>query len=109
MTADRITLPADLAREILYSGVGQTYEGWTFVADTHVDKTRWTEYRRIVVRRDSDGQHYAADYQQGLTENQDTEPWEGRKTAVFERVVPVERIVVDYVTPKAAEQQGGAR
>lgn len=101
-TREPITLPLDLARKLVLFGTGRTVDGWTVVDIEEGDSGRWTRHMRLIVRRDSDGQLFASDYQVGLTEYQETEPWEYEGEAKFE---PVERRprmveVVEYVPPE---------
>lgn len=99
-----VTLPVGDARELTYLGVGQGFDGWTVVADDEVDHSRWESHHQLVIR-DADGRHYAAPYSQGLTEYQDTRPWEDQKTVTFHPVVPRSRVAVavEWVAP----EQGG--
>ncbi len=94
-----ITLDAEVARELVYNGVGDSGEGFTVVAIEEGETYRWTRSMRLIVSRDSDGQLFAARYEQGLTEQQMTEPWEYARTARFEPVVKRTRMVevVEYV------------
>ena len=107
MTApEKITLPAQLARDLLEAGIGCTIDGWTVVADQEEGHARWEAIRSLIIRRDSDGLFFAGDYRQGLTEYQDTQPWEYETEATFGHVVPVTR--VEYVTPEAAARTSSA-
>lgn len=104
--ADRpATLPAEDARELAYLGVGQGFDGWTVVADDEVDHSRWESHHQLVIR-DADGRHYAAPYSQGLTEYQDTRPWEDQKTVTFHPVAPRSKVVhvVEWVAPEQSAQ-----
>lgn len=46
-----------------------------YVSDVHKSSSRWMEQRRMVFLAE-DGKHYAADYEVGLTENQECQPFE---------------------------------
>ena len=113
MSAEKVTIPAQLARDFLKVGIGHTIDGWTVVADQDEGHGRWEEIRSLIIRRDSDGLFFAGDYRRGLTEYQDTQPWEYETEATFEYVVPVTRTVTEYLTPAAAqaraESAGGAQ
>jgi hypothetical protein len=87
-----ITLDADIARE-LPGEVGYTIDGWTVVADDRVNERRWTSVHRLVIRPENGTQHYAAEYERGLSESQDTSPWEYNKTVTFKPVVARTRMV----------------
>lgn len=100
-TREAVTLPLDLARELTQLSAGDTSQGWTVVAIEEGEARRWVRGMRLIVSHDSDGQLFAAYYDEGLTEYQETRPWEGESAAKFE---PVERRtrtveIVEYVTP----------
>lgn len=86
-THDPITLPASDARQLVYSGPGGTLDRWTVAAITNDDSGQWTSYHRLVIR-DADGRHYAAGFERGLTEYQDTAPFEYDKEVKFRPVYP---------------------
>lgn len=101
MTRESITLPVELARELTQLSVGDTSQGWTVVAIEEGEARRWVRGMRLIVSHDSDGLPYEAYYDEGLTEYQETRPWEDEGEAKFE---PVERRtrtveIVEYVTP----------
>lgn len=100
-----ITLSLDVASKLSWGGEGDDCDGWTVVRNERIDERRWVSVHELVIERD--GVFYAATYEEGLTEHQDTRPWEGEKDAVFHRVEKRTRMVevVDYVP---AEQDGAA-
>ena len=110
---ESITLSAEDARELVYNGVGEAFDGWTVVAIEEGEASRWVQSMRLIVRRDSDGQLFAGHFRKGLTEQQETEPWDGRQTATFQPVERRTRMVeiVEYVTsaPAGRDQTGGAQ
>ena len=59
-------------------------------ADEQVSTRRWVSVHQLVVR-DEEGRFWAATYERGLTENQDTEPFEDDDDVEFHEVrkVPV--------------------
>lgn len=74
-----------------------------YVSDVRKGASRWTEQRRMVFLAD-DGKHYAADYERGLTEMQDTSPFEGgpdeiecQEVEAYERTVRDWRVLPDQV------------
>jgi len=85
VAAEGVELAADIARELAYTSVGKAYEGWTVVEREDIDTTRWKSHHWLVIRNEQ-GQHYGANYSKGLTEYQDTRPWEGDTIACFEAV-----------------------
>lgn len=96
---DPITLPAFDADELTHYDVGAGFDDWTVAADEHIEDRRWYALYRLVIRRDSDGQHFAANYKVGLTEEQeDIKPFEG-DTVTFVPVVARTRMVevTEYV------------
>ncbi|MFC4014693.1 hypothetical protein ACFOY2_46235 [Nonomuraea purpurea] len=62
--------------------------------------TRWESHHSLIIRNEA-GEHFQGHYRQGLTEYQDTKPWEYEKTARFDPVVRRARVVRvhDWVTP----------
>lgn len=67
------------------------------VQDLLVETNRWSEIHVIVFQDPEDGKYWQARYSQGLTENQDEQPWECDKTVeateVEERDVTVKQWV----------------
>lgn len=104
-----ITIPADLARELAYNGVGDAAEGFTVVAIEEGEARRWTRTMRLIVSRDSDGALFAGYYQEGLTEQQETEPWEFATEAKFQPVERRTRMIerVEYVRVSQVEAANG--
>ena len=102
---DIVTMPGDLARELV-DEPGWTLDGWTVAANERVSASRWVSRHRLVIH-DGEGNHYAADYRQGLSETQETRPWEDDDTVTFHRVERRTRMVevVDYLP---ARQDGDA-
>lgn len=75
------------------------------VSDEAYDSGRWMEYREAVVKMADDGFHYSVNYQQGLTEYQDTsyeERWFS-DPVVFTRVEQVPVTVLQW-KPVLAEE-----
>lgn len=98
--AEPITLPASDARELIGMKFGEeAFDGWIPVADEHLGKRRWVECRRLIIR-DEGGYHFAAEYERGLSETQDTGPWEYDETVTFAPVVVRKRMVevTEYVS-----------
>lgn len=85
--AKGVVLEAETARELAWLNAGGTHEGWTVVSNEEIDHARWESIHTLVIRNE-DGEHFAADYRQGLTESQDTKPWEYDKTVTFKQVFP---------------------
>lgn len=103
-----VTLPVDDARELLdYQDVGGGCGGWTVVAVTQTGSSRWHSTHRIVIRNEA-GEHFAAYFQQGLTEQQHTEPWDGQEAVMFNPVVARPKVVrtVEWVKPADRAKTG---
>lgn len=65
---------------------------------------RWESYHCVVFRAPDDGKTYSAAYSEGLTENQDTRPWEYDKTVSCNLVERTTR-TVELVEWKPVEQK----
>lgn len=57
-----------------------------------VGSGRFRSTHQIVIR-DEDGRHFAATFEQGLTERQDIQPWAGEETVTFHPVAPRTKVV----------------
>jgi hypothetical protein len=101
-----VKLPADLACELAYGNPGDDMEGWTVVANDYIDKTRWTSTHRLVIRNEQ-GEHFMDTYRRGLTESQETSPYENEAQATFTPVAPSFKVVTTWKAAKS-EQGGGA-
>ncbi|MFF4779430.1 hypothetical protein ACFY05_42105 [Microtetraspora fusca] len=101
-------LPVSLARELAYSNLGDTIDGWTVVENEQTDARRWVSVHSLVIRNEA-GEHYAGWYSRGLTEYQDTRPWEDETVARFDPVVPRTRLVevTEYVPADKVEPARG--
>lgn len=97
--AKGVVLETKPARELAWTEVGATSEGWTVVSNTEEGHSRWESIHNLVIKNEA-GECFAADYRQGLTENQGTIPWEYEETVTFKQVFPkVKTIeVTDYVS-----------
>lgn len=68
-----VKLATDIADSIMYGGSSM---GWSHVAEEEGDAHRW-EREMTTVIRNPEGVHYAFDWRQGLTENQENQyPWQ---------------------------------
>lgn len=109
VAAGPVELDVKVARDLAELGVGRSIDGWTVVDDEEGEARRWVVGHTLIIRNEA-GEHFAGYYDVGLTEVQETEPWE--RVAKF---VPVERRVsvvrsVGWVTPSAkpaADVPGG--
>lgn len=108
VAGEPVELSAELARELADSDVGDAVEGWTVVVNEYVEKQRWESVHRMIIRNEA-GEHYLDTYTRGLTERQDTRPWEYEGVASFEPVECRARVVrsLEWVTPTAVQTAGG--
>lgn len=72
-------------------------DGWEQCADVHVDSDRWMEHRLLIIRSTATDMLYGAEYEQGLTEDQDVQPFEYDDTVTFKPVEAREKTTVEYV------------
>ena len=79
------------ARDLTY-GAGLAAKGLTAESDEQIDTSRWESIHQIVVK-DQSGRFWAATYRRGLTEYQDSRPFEDETEVEFREVekVPVTR------------------
>ena len=84
-------MSAEDARELTYGG-NFSAEGLTVESDEQTGTCRWESIHQIVVK-DRDGKFWAATYRRGLTEYQDSRPFEDGAEVAFREVekVPVTR------------------
>jgi hypothetical protein len=80
--------------------VGSNFEdlghSFTVVVNEQIDRNRWMAICLLVVKIDD--KFYEATYQKGLTEQQDSCPFEyDGETITFQRVMPQEKTVIEYV------------
>ena len=69
-----------------------------------VDQSRWSTYYAQVYRDERDGSFWELHWGRGSTEQQD----DGPEDVTFMRVMPVEKVVVDYVPYKEGEDASDA-
>jgi hypothetical protein len=61
-----------------------------------VDVTRWSIIYKDIYKQKSSGKFFETSYSSGCTEFQDEQPYQYVKEAVFEEVIPVEKLVTVY-------------
>ncbi|MEV8639247.1 hypothetical protein AB0395_47090 [Streptosporangium sp. NPDC051023] len=107
IASEPVYLDPDDARELTYERPGEGFDGWTVVANEPIDTTRWKSHHRLVIRNEA-GEHFAATYSKGLTEQQEARPWDCEETARFDPVARRIRVVQvhEWVTPAKAEEAG---
>jgi hypothetical protein len=89
-----LTLSTKDAQELVYGG-DFTDEGLTVEDDRQTGSSRWESHHTVVVR-DRDGKLWAADYRKGLTENQESRPFENEAEVTFREVIKVPVTVFEY-------------
>lgn len=113
VASEPVELTVEDARDLAFVDVGDGFDGWTVVDHRQTGSSRWRSSHRLVIRNEA-GEHFAAYYRKGLTENQHEAPWEYDKVARFEPVERRVRVVQSYewATPAAQVEQssttGGA-
>lgn len=89
---DKLEISAQDAKKLLYDGENDEYE---IINITILYNSRWTIYKKIVIKRKSDGKFFADQYGEGATETQDEEAWDYAEPN-FTEVFPVEKTVIVY-------------
>ena len=97
-----VVLDVPTARELAYSDPGDSIDGWTVVAKEEIDHSRWESIHQLVIRNEA-GEHFSDTFRCGLTERQDTGPYEYETKATFTPVVPKFKVVTEWVSAKAAQ------
>lgn len=87
-------LTAEQAREFLCGG-GDPDLGLEVESNEHTGEGRWTSYHFLVLK-DKAGRFWATTYEQGLTEYQDTRPFEDESEVTFEEVEKVPVTTYEY-------------
>lgn len=86
----QITLGREEAREMLWLDLGTVVGGYEVTENRQVEERRWVSVHEFVIRQLSTGRFYRTFYERGLTEYQDTEPfdeWACPDGVVFTSVV----------------------
>lgn len=71
ITREKLVFTPEEARDIIYG-----HKDWEEISDTISSNERWTEYHDWVGRRKLDGKFFYTSFQRGLTESQDTRPFD---------------------------------
>lgn len=94
-------VPAQTARELADAAVGADFRDFPFplrldvVENRHTgQETRWTSIHELVVK-DDDGRLWCAHYERGLTEYQDTRPFDRESYGAWVEFWEVRRKVVE--------------
>lgn len=97
VASEPVELPAELARELANKRVGRSIGNWTVVANDYVESSRWASLHWLVIHNEA-GQHFAETYRRGLTEEQETRPFDDGTTATFTPVAPQHKVVTEWKT-----------
>lgn len=89
---EKLQLSKEDARELIWGGGTGEYET---ISDKNNGSSRWSERRRIVIKRISDGKFFCDTYSKGLTECQDESPFDDEDPD-FTEVFPVEKKYINY-------------
>ena len=97
-----LKLTGEQARDLVYDEADPEL-GLTVELDEQVASRRWVSVHRLIVRGE-DGRLWAANYERGLTEYQDSKPFEDQAGVKFAEVekVPVTTYEYRLVSRKAA-------
>lgn len=87
-------LDAEIARNLAW-GFDVVDLGLAVEADTHIEDRRWVSVHELVIR-DADGRYWMTYYEQGLTEYQDTRPFEDDTEVEFREVEKVPVTTYEY-------------
>ncbi len=94
MTVTR-KFPKEKLKSLAY---GEKVEGLMLVADFHLSNKRWTELRQMVFSVKGEFGCWSVPYEIGLTETQDTRPFDWEKEEVEAvKVAPHEKTVAEYL------------
>jgi hypothetical protein len=71
------------------------------IQNTHDFSSRWEEHRIVILQEQTTGRYFKTWYSVGLTEQQNTQPFEFEADMIeCIHVVPSEKIIIEYVEPK---------
>lgn len=104
MTVPTGTITREVSRDLIYEVWGVPDDpdedlGVKILDEIDQGSGRWESHHRVIFIAPDDGLTYAADYSVGLTETQDTKPWEDEYTVELTRVEAKPRVitVTDWV------------
>lgn len=108
VAVEPVELHVEDARDLTVESVGGGFDGWTVAAHERLGSGRWHSRHRLVIRN-ARGEHFAAEYEQGLTESQETPPWAGKKAVTFKPVQRRSKVVrvYEWVSPDAEQAATG--
>ena len=81
-------------KDIVYGDMPEEYS-FSIVVNKQVDSTRWLSKNELILKEEMSNKHFRTYYQKGLTEIQDTRPFE-EEDASWEEVIPVVAITTKY-------------
>jgi hypothetical protein len=90
----KLLINKELANNLRWADPKIDVEGYIKIEDNWIEDRRWVQARELIIR-DSEMKYWRSCYEIGLTEYQDTEPWEDSDKAEFRQVV--QRAVVTFV------------
>lgn len=83
----------EILKELLYCNKGEEYDGFKYVAIIDRGKSRWESQHTFIF--EYEGKLWGSDYSVGLTEQQDTCPWDYNEPVAYE-VEPYEVKIIKY-------------
>ena len=88
-------LTRDQALDLLWDGECTDLPGFAKVAESQTGSGRWCSYHQLVISDDY-GNLWAADFERGLTEMQDIDPFEDEEEVEFGEVEKVAVTTYEY-------------
>ena len=88
-------LSRDQALDLLYYGESEELPGYAREATVQTGSGRWCSYHQLIIR-DGHGTFWAADYDLGLTENQDVDEFDDAEEIEFAEVEKVPVTTYEY-------------
>jgi hypothetical protein len=100
-----VKLSSEIAREFIYSKMSPGAPGYEREAVTDEGSGRWMSHHALVLK-DSEGRYWSAGFSQGLTEMQDSYPFEYDGDEI--EFVQVEKVpVITYEYREVKPDEGG--
>ena len=94
-----LILTGEQARDLVYDEADPAL-GLEVEARVRTGSSRWMSLHRLIVK-DKDGRFWAVPYQQGLTESQDSKPFEDQAEVEFREVEKVPVTSYEYRPAKS--------
>ena len=99
-----LKLTGEQARDLVYDEADPAL-GLEVEFNEQTGSGRWMSHHRLIVK-DKDGRFWAVPYQQGLTESQDSKPFEDQAEVEFREVEKVPVTSYEYRPLRTSETTG---